>query len=55
MRYSVWLLGKRGEKLGSVEASNEEEAIETAAKQFNIAPALRLKLVVTRVDEKKRE
>jgi hypothetical protein len=55
MHYSVWLLGKRGEKLGSVEARNEEEAIETTVKQFNLTPAVRSKLVVMRIDEKERE
>jgi hypothetical protein len=55
MRYSVWLLGKRGEKLGTVEAPDEAEAIETAAKQFNLAPALKFKIVVMQIDEKKRE
>jgi hypothetical protein len=53
MRWAVWLFGKRGEKLGIVEAGTHDEAIATAAKQFNIAPAARSKLVVMQVKEKK--
>jgi hypothetical protein len=47
-RWRVDYLGKKGSHLGTVEAADEKSAIEQAAKQFNIPPARRNKLVVTR-------
>jgi hypothetical protein len=35
-------------------APNEREAIEQAAQQFNITPARRNKIAVTRLEERKR-
>jgi hypothetical protein len=37
-----------------VEAPDEKSAIEQAAKQFNIAPARRFKIAVTKVEERSR-
>jgi hypothetical protein len=42
----------RGWHLGTVEATTEREAIEKAAVQFNIAPARRNKLVLTKIEGK---
>jgi hypothetical protein len=36
--------------LGTVEAPDEKSAMTEAAKQFNITPARRIKLTVTRLD-----
>jgi hypothetical protein len=38
--------------LGNMEAATEREAIAKAAEEFNIAPALRNKIVVTKLSEK---
>jgi hypothetical protein len=37
---------------GTLEAPDEKSAIEAAAKQFNITPARRNKIVVTKIEEK---
>jgi DNA invertase Pin-like site-specific DNA recombinase len=47
-RWRVDYLGKKGSHHGSVEAPDERGAVEQAAKQFNITPARRNKIVVTR-------
>jgi hypothetical protein len=47
-RVEIRGMGKRPSTLGSVEARDEKNAIEEAAKQFNITPARRNKLMVTR-------
>ena len=46
-RWRVDYIGKRGKYLGTVEATDEKTAIAEAAKQFNITPARRNKIVVT--------
>lgn len=47
-RWRVDYIGKKGSPLGWVEAETEREAIDAAAKQFNITPARRFKITVTR-------
>ena len=47
--WSVDMIRKRGEHLGSVEAATEKEAIEKAAKEFHIAPAPRSRIAVTKL------
>ena len=47
-RWRVDYIGKKGSHLGTVEAADEKSAIEQAARQFNITPARRNKIVVTR-------
>ena len=37
-RWSVDIIRKRAERLGTIEAANEKEAIEKAAKEFDIPP-----------------
>jgi hypothetical protein len=56
-RWRVDYLGKEFQHLGSVEAEDEKAAIAEAAKQFNITPARRFKIVATqtRVAEKHEE
>ena len=46
-RWRVDYIGKRGKHLGTVEATDEKSAVDAAAKQFNITPARRNKIVVT--------
>jgi hypothetical protein len=52
-RWRVDYMGKGGKHLGTVEAADEREAIAEAAKQFNITPARRFKLVVTKIDDRR--
>jgi hypothetical protein len=55
-RWRVDYIGKKGSHLGTVEAPDEKSAIEQAAKQFNITPARRNKIAVTKIDaERSRE
>ncbi len=42
----------RLEHLGTIDADTEKEAIERAAKLFNIEPARRFMLAVTKISEK---
>jgi hypothetical protein len=51
-RRRVDYLGKKATHLGTVEAPDGKAAIEQAAKQFNITPAQRFKIAVTKVEEK---
>jgi len=51
-RWRVDYLGKKGSHLGTVEALDEKSAIAEAAKQFNITPARRNKIAVTRLEER---
>ena len=54
-RWRVDYIGKRGKHLGTVEATDEKSAVDAAAKQFNIAPARRNKIAVTKLDPVKRD
>ncbi len=47
-RWVVYLLGKKSERVGEVHAATEEEALEKATREMNVAPALRFKLAVRR-------
>jgi hypothetical protein len=38
-RWRVDYIGKRGRHLGTVEAATEKQAVEVAAKEFDIEPA----------------
>jgi hypothetical protein len=51
-RWRVDYLGKKGSHLGTVEAATEREAIAKAAEEFDIAPARRNKIAVTKLSEK---
>ena len=52
-RWRVDLIRKRAEHLGTVEAANEKEAIEKAAKAFDIPPERRKRIVVQKISAKK--
>jgi hypothetical protein len=58
-RWRVDYLGKSHlngkQHVGTVEAPDEKSAFAEAAKQFNITPKRRFKIVVTRIDTPKRE
>ncbi|MGB7830791.1 MAG: hypothetical protein WBL84_01140 [Xanthobacteraceae bacterium] len=51
-RWRVDILRHRAERLGTVEAANEKEAIEKAAKEFDIPPARQNRIVVEKVKGK---
>jgi hypothetical protein len=53
-RWRVDFIGKVLRTLGSIEAPDEKSAIVEAAKQFNITPAPRNKIVVTRTQAAER-
>jgi 1,2-phenylacetyl-CoA epoxidase PaaB subunit len=48
-RWSVDIIGKRLQHLGTVVANDERKALEEAIKQFAVRPALRSKIAVTKV------
>ena len=50
-RWSVDIIGKHLQHLGTVLAENERKALEEAIKQFAVSPALRSNIVVTKVLE----
>jgi hypothetical protein len=52
-RWSVDIIRKRAERLGTIEAANEKEAIEKAAKEFDIPPALQNRIVVEKLSKSK--
>ena len=52
-RWRVDYLGKKGQHLGTVEATDERSAIAEAAKEFNISPARQLKIAVAKIEERK--
>jgi hypothetical protein len=52
-RWRVDLIRKRAEHLGTVEAATEKEAIEKAAKQFDIPPERRNRITVQKVGKDK--
>jgi hypothetical protein len=47
--WQIEIIRNRMQRLGGVEADTEAQAIEAAAKLFNIDPARRSRIVVTRV------
>ena len=51
-RWSVHLIRGRLLHLGTVVAKTEQEAIEEAAKQFEIEPARRNRITVTKISER---
>ena len=48
-RWSVDLIGKRLQRLGTVVAASEKEAIKEAVKLFGIDPARLSKITVTKI------
>ncbi len=51
-RWSVDVIGKRLQHLGTVLADNQQKALEEAIKLFAVRPALRSKLVVTKLSDR---
>jgi len=54
-RWRVDYIGKVLSTLGQVEAATERQAIAKAAEEFNIAPARRNKIAVTRLADRKHD
>jgi hypothetical protein len=52
-RWHVEYIGKRSQYLGTVDAADPKSAVDAAAKLFSITPALRNKIGVTKIDDKK--
>ncbi|MBV9627407.1 MAG: hypothetical protein JO230_04840 [Xanthobacteraceae bacterium] len=52
-RWEVTLIGKKGHRYGTIEARDEAEATAKAAAEFEIPPALRFKIAVTKLAKKK--
>jgi hypothetical protein len=50
-RWRVEILRHRAERLGTVEAANANEAIQIAAKEFDIPPELRNRIAVEKVSK----
>ncbi len=51
-RRSVDLIRNRAQRLGTVVAANEKEAIAAAIKQFEIEPARRNRITVTKISSR---
>jgi hypothetical protein len=51
-RWRIDLIGKKLQHVGTIEADNEKQAIEGAAKLFNLDAGRRSKLVATKISEK---
>jgi hypothetical protein len=51
-RWSVDIIRKRAEHLGTVVAANEQAAIKAAIATFEIEPALRNRITVTKISDK---
>ena len=52
-RWRVDIIRKRAEHLGTIEAANEKEAIEKAAKEFDIPPERQNRITVEKVSKDK--
>ena len=51
-RWRVDIIRKRAEHLGTIEAASEREALEKAAKEFDIPPERRNRLVEQKIGAK---
>jgi hypothetical protein len=52
-RWSVDIIRKRAECLGTIEAANKKEAIEKAAKEFDIPPEWQNRIAVEKMSKNK--
>ena len=52
VRWSVDLIRNRAQRLGTVVANTEKEAIAVAIKQFKIEPAHQNRVAVTKISDK---
>jgi 1,2-phenylacetyl-CoA epoxidase PaaB subunit len=50
-RWRVDIIGKKLQHVGTVDADNEQKALAEAIRVFNVRPALRSKITVTKVRE----
>jgi hypothetical protein len=50
-RWSVSLIRKRAEQIGTVEAPDEQSAVEKAAEEFIIPPERRNRIIVAKISE----
>ena len=50
-RWLVDIIGKKLQHVGTVDAENERKALAEAIKRFDVRPALRSKIAVTKVRE----
>ena len=50
-RWRVYIIRKHAEHLGTVEAASEKEAIEKAAKLFDIPPDRRNRITVQKISK----
>jgi hypothetical protein len=51
-RWSVDIIRKRAKHLGTVEATNEKEAIEKAVKEFGVPPERRNRITVQKISKR---
>jgi hypothetical protein len=51
-RWSVSIIRKKAEQLGTVSAPDEKTAIELAAEEFKIPPERRNRIVVTKISKR---
>jgi len=51
-RWSVSVIRKKAEQLGTVSAPDEKTAIELAAEEFKIPPERRNRIVITKISER---
>ena len=51
-RWRIDIIRKRAEHLGTIEAASEKEAIEKAAKEFNIPPERQNRLLAQKIAAK---
>jgi 1,2-phenylacetyl-CoA epoxidase PaaB subunit len=52
-RWRVDIIGKKSQHVGTIEAESEREALAEAIKHFEIRPALRSKIAVTKIGTKR--
>ena len=52
VRWSVDLIRNRAKRLGTIVAKTEKEAIAVAIKQFEIEPALRNRITITKISSR---
>jgi 1,2-phenylacetyl-CoA epoxidase PaaB subunit len=50
-RWLVDIIGKKLPHIGTVDAGNEREALAEAIKRFDVRPALRSMVAVTKIQE----
>jgi hypothetical protein len=51
-RWSIDLIRKKMQHLGTIDAPTQKDAFEAAIKRFEIAPALQAKVTVTKISDK---